>query len=147
MAKPPPRLVLKAAGGLNRSLFRLTNGKVGGSFRGARILLLTTTGRRSGRPRTTPLLYLEDGDDYVLTASYGGADVHPAWYQNLTATPDVAVEIGAGRERRRARTASGEERARLWPQVTAMYPAYDGYQAKTAREIPLVILERSRPAE
>jgi deazaflavin-dependent oxidoreductase (nitroreductase family) len=125
---------------VNRLLYRASGGKLGGSLRGAPILLLTTTGRSTGKRRTVPLLYLQDGDDLVVVASYGGLPEHPSWYRNLEASPDVEVEIGREREGRRARTATPEERARLWPKVVDMYPSYESYQRKTTREIPLVVL-------
>jgi deazaflavin-dependent oxidoreductase (nitroreductase family) len=125
---------------VNRTLYRLSGGKLGGSLRGAPILLLTTIGRSSGHPRTVPLLYLRDGDDLVVVGSYGGRPEHPAWYRNLEANPDVEVEIGRRRESRRARTTTPEERARLWPKLVELYPSYESYQRKTTREIPLVVL-------
>jgi len=111
------------------------------------VLLLTTTGRRTGKRRTAPLAYLEDGDALVLIASFGGADVHPAWYLNLVASPDVEVRVRGGTPRQmQARIAGAEERERLWPRVVEMWGGYARYQEKTAREIPLVILERPDPA-
>jgi deazaflavin-dependent oxidoreductase (nitroreductase family) len=133
-------LTIKAASFLNRALYRASGGRIGGTMRGAPILLLTATGRSSGKPRTVPLLYLKDGDELVVVASYGGRPEHPAWYRNVEANPDVEVEIGRERQRLRARTATPEERARLWPQVVDMYPSYETYQSKTTREIPLVVL-------
>lgn len=125
----------------NLALYRATGGRVGGSFAGAPVLLLTTTGRRSGKERTTPLLYLADGSSLVVVASAGGASKHPAWYLNLSANPEVEVQIRRDVERRLARTASLEERLELWPKVTAMYGDYETYQRRTEREIPVVILE------
>ena len=107
-------------------------------LRGNRVVVLTTRGRRSGKQRRTPLLAYEDGDRLVLVASFGGAPEHPHWYGNLTADPKVEVD---GRPYS-ARTATDEERDRLWPQVVERYPGYAGYQAKTSRRIPLVLLER-----
>ena len=132
---------VRALSRLNIAVYRSTGGRVFGRVGKAPILLLTTTGRRSGQPRTTPLLYLRDGDDVAVVASYGGRPSHPAWYLNLQADPDVEVQIGGGRERRVARTATAVERERLWPQLTAMYASYDAYQRKTGRTIPVVLLE------
>jgi deazaflavin-dependent oxidoreductase (nitroreductase family) len=132
----------RALNATHNALYRLTGGKVGGRFGKAPVLLLTTTGRKSGKQRTAPLLYLADGDDLVLVASKGGAPSHPAWFANLQAQPEVEVRVGSRRERRRARVADGEERKRLWTRVVEIYPAYDTYQTKTTREIPVVVLER-----
>ena len=108
------------------------------------VLLLTTRGRRSGRRRTVPLTYLRDGDDLVLIASYGGSPRHPAWFLNLAADPEVEVRIGRGRRRMKARRATPDERARLWPKVVETYDGYAAYQRRTTREIPLVFLSASR---
>jgi len=105
-------------------------------------LLLTTAGRRSGQPITMPLIYGEVGGKYVVVASKGGAPTHPGWYLNLVAQPAVEVQVRADRFRAAARTATGEERARLWQTMAAIYPPYNAYQAKTQREIPVVVLER-----
>lgn len=104
-------------------------------------LLLTTTGRRSGKPIVMPLIYGETGGNYVVVASKGGAPKHPGWYLNLAAHQDVEVQILARRFRATARTAGGAERAELWKQMAAIYSPYNDYQAKTDREIPVVVLE------
>ena len=104
-------------------------------------LLLTTTGRRSGKPIVMPLIYGETGGNYVVVASKGGAPKHPGWYLNLAAHKDVEVQILARRFQATARTASGAERAALWKQMAAIYPPYNDYQARTDREIPVVVLE------
>jgi deazaflavin-dependent oxidoreductase (nitroreductase family) len=135
------QFVFRAISALNAWLYRLSGGKIAGSMKGAPILLLTTTGRKTGKTRVTPLLYLRDGENIVLVASKGGAPKHPVWFLNLEANPDVGVEVGRTRERRRARQATPEERERLWPKVVEMYGGYADYQTKTTREIPLVILE------
>jgi deazaflavin-dependent oxidoreductase (nitroreductase family) len=119
-----------------------TNGEEGHIWRGAPTLVLTTTGRRSGKPRRTMLIYGRDGDNYLLVASQGGRPTHPLWYHNLVEQPEVQVQVLADRFTARARTATPEEKARLWPTMTALWPAYDDYQAKTTRDIPVVILER-----
>jgi F420H(2)-dependent quinone reductase len=125
-------------------LYRLSGGRLGGRFKKtAPVLLLTTTGRKSGKSRTTPLLYIEDGGRYVIVASVGGAPTHPSWYLNLRANPAATIQIGSRKLALTAETAPPEERARLWPLLTRMYPGYDDYQAKTSREIPLVILTPS----
>lgn len=126
----------------NLALYRATGGSVGGSHGGAPVLLLTTTGRRTGKERTTPLLYLTDDEALVVVASYGGAPKHPTWYLNLSANPEVRVQIRRNVERRRARTADAGERSRLWPKLLAMYGNYARYQQRTEREIPVVVLER-----
>ncbi len=120
-----------------------TDGAEGHDWNGTTALLLTTTGKRSGEPRVAPLIYQPYGDAYLVVASKGGADEPPAWYVNLQADPDVQVQIGAERFSARARTATPEERRAMWPVMTAVWPAYDDYQTKTAREIPIVVLERS----
>lgn len=128
-------------------LFRASGGRVGGRFRKiGPVLLLTTTGRKSGKQRTTPLLYAKDGEQYVIIASVGGAPRHPAWYLNLVHNPDATIQIGTRRIAVNAKTATPEERTRLWAVVTEMYPGYDRYQAKTTREIPVVVLTPSRPS-
>lgn len=131
----------KAMSKLNVWLYRATGGRLGGRFPGgAPLLLLTTIGRKSGEPRTTPLIYLADGDDLVLVASKAGVAQHPLWYSNLVANPDVEVEVGRARRPLRARTATPEEKARLWPKLVALYPPYQSYQDRTERDIPVVIL-------
>ncbi|MFT3927090.1 MAG: nitroreductase family deazaflavin-dependent oxidoreductase [Myxococcales bacterium] len=131
-------------GGLNTKLFRATKGKLGGSMQGAPILLLTTTGRKSGQARTTPLLYLRDGERYVIVASKGGFPSHPAWYLNLSDQPRVEVELGAEKLPMLARTANEQEKAHYWPLLVAMYKGYANYQERTDRPIPVVILEPAR---
>ncbi len=121
-----------------------TDGEDGHEWRpGVPTLLLTTLGRRSGKARRTPLIYGRDGDRYVVVASKGGSDTPPEWYLNLTAEPRVRLQVKADRFDAVARTASAEEKARLWPAMTAIWPAYDEYQTNTDRDIPLVILARA----
>lgn len=120
-----------------------TNGEEGHLWRGVPTLVLTTLGRRSGQPRRLALIYGEDGDHYVVVASKGGAEQHPEWYLNLLAHPEVQVQVKADRFRARARTATPEERTRLWPRMVAIWPDYAKYQKQTSRQIPLVILERT----
>ena len=122
--------------------YRATGGLVGHRVPGAPpMLLLDHVGAKSGKHRTTPLAYLGDGEDLVLVASKGGSPRHPAWFHNLRANPDTTAQVGSGRRAVRARVATAEERARLWPRVVQMYPGYRHYQRRTEREIPLVILE------
>jgi deazaflavin-dependent oxidoreductase (nitroreductase family) len=106
-------------------------------------LLLTTSGRRSGQPRTTPLIYGRAGEKYLIVGSRGGAPTHPGWYENLVANPVVRVQVMADRFKARARTATPAERPALWKTMAAIWPPYDEYQQRTAREIPVVILERT----
>jgi len=119
-----------------------TDGAEGHDWQGATVLILTTTGRRSGGPRSTPLIYGRHGADYVVVASKGGAEEHPAWYLNLSAEPEVAVQVRGDRFRARARTAAPDEKPELWTLMTDRWPAYDEYQRKTTRDIPVVVLER-----
>ena len=122
-----------------------TGGAEGHLWRGAPTLLLTTVGRRSGERRRTALIYGRDGEDYVVVASYGGAPKHPAWYLNLLDQPRVEVQVGDEVFPATARVADPLGRARLWPELARIWPAYDEYQRKTDREIPLVILGRTEP--
>jgi proline iminopeptidase len=123
--------------------YRETDGAEGHIWReGSTILLLTTTGRNSGQESTTPLIYGLDGDNPVIVASKGGAPEHPGWYRNLAKNPEVGVQILGDRFRARARTAEGEERARLWRTMNEIWPHYEEYATKTNREIPVVVLER-----
>lgn len=119
-----------------------TDGEDGHMWRGCPTLVLVTRGRRSGKLRRQMLIYGRDGDNYLIVASKGGADDHPLWYLNLTANPEVDVQVMADRFRARARTATPEEKPRLWSIMTGIYPPYNDYQAKTSRDIPIVILER-----
>jgi len=121
-----------------------TNGEQGHEWRpGVFTLLLSTRGRRSGRLRRTALIYGRDGDRYLVVASVGGAARHPGWYLNLVDQPRVEVQVGADRFPATARTATPEEKPRLWALMTAIWPAYEDYQRKTRRDIPVVILERA----
>ncbi|TML20564.1 MAG: nitroreductase family deazaflavin-dependent oxidoreductase [Actinobacteria bacterium] len=111
--------------------------------RGAKTLLLTTTGRKTGNQTTTPLIYEQAGDDYVVVASKGGAPAHPGWYRNLAKDPDVEVQVEGDVFPARARTATGEERERLWKLAARQWPDYDAYQTRTDREIPVVVINRA----
>ena len=135
-------LGFRILGGLHTKLYRLTGGKVGGKAGKAPVLLLTTTGRKSGQPRTNPLLYAHAGDNaYMVIASKGGADKHPLWYRNLQADPLAEVTVGRETHRVRARDAQGAERERLWRTLADLYPGYDKYAQKTSRRIPVVVLD------
>jgi deazaflavin-dependent oxidoreductase (nitroreductase family) len=134
------RLFLKFFSKVNVLVYRASGGRVGSRFKSAPVLLLTTTGRKSGKRRTTPLLYAEDGGRYIVVASVGGAPKHPTWYLNLGADAGATIQVGGRKLDVRAETAAPDERARLWTVMTRMYPPYDDYQAKTSREIPIVIL-------
>jgi deazaflavin-dependent oxidoreductase (nitroreductase family) len=123
--------------------YRATDGAEGHDWEGTQTLLLTTTGRRSGDQRTTPLIYAPAGDSFTVIASKGGSDEPPAWYLNLSDNPQVEVQVKGDRFKARARTASAEEKPELWRRMTAEWPSYDDYQKKTDREIPVVVLERS----
>lgn len=124
--------------------YRETGGAVGHIWRrGAKTLLLTTKGRTTGGPTTTPLIYEQDGDHYVVVASKGGARQHPGWYRDLAKDPNVEVQVLNSVFDARARTATGEERERLWRLAARQWPDYDAYQQRTEREIPVVVLERA----
>jgi deazaflavin-dependent oxidoreductase (nitroreductase family) len=120
-----------------------TDGRKGHRWSGVHTLLLTTRGRRSGKLRRTALIYGRDGDRYLVVASNGGAKKHPSWYLNLAESPEVSVQVGAETFTARALTATANERSRLWRSMTSIWPEYERYQAKTEREIPVMILERT----
>lgn len=148
---PLTPLVMKTMTAVHVSAFRATGGRVDGwspcpnPHRRLDFCLLTTTGRKTGKKRVRPLNCLIDGENVVLVASQGGLPRHPHWYLNLTANPEITVELGLrgrrGPQRMRARTATAEERAELWPRVVRIYRSYESYQSWTDREIPLVICE------
>ncbi len=130
-------------GGEHVRRYRETGGEVGHDWKeGSSVLLLTTTGRTSGEPRTTPLIYAKDGDRYVIVASKGGAPEDPGWYRNLRKAPEVELQVWDEVFRARARTAEGDERDRLWEKANEVWPHYAEYQERTEREIPVVVLER-----
>ncbi len=135
-------VVVRAMSAVNTWIYRASGGRLGNRFsHGAPVFLLVTKGRKSGEQRTAPLLYLEDGDRYVVVASKGGMSHHPAWFLNLEADPDCSIEIGRERLPMRARRASDDEKRALWPRLVEMYPPYADYQARTERNIPVVVLE------
>jgi deazaflavin-dependent oxidoreductase (nitroreductase family) len=123
-------------------VYRETGGERGYEWRGTTILLLTSVGRTSGEPRTTPLIHRADGGRWVVVASKGGAPENPAWFENLTSNPEATIQVRDEEIPVRASVAEGEERARLWSLMTEVWPAYDDYQLRTEREIPIVILAR-----
>jgi len=122
--------------------FHANGGKVGGGFEGAPMLLLHTTGAKSGRERVNPVVYQQVGDDIAVFASKGGAPTNPDWYRNLRANPDVTVEIGTETIPMHARVAQGDERTKIWEQQKKVMPGFAEYEGKTDREIPVVILSR-----
>lgn len=144
---PIQRLLGRAFIGAHLALYRATGGWIGGTMGSLRVLLLTTTGRRSGQPRTVPLVYFEDGDRLVVIGSKGGDPRDPLWWENLKATPLAQVQIGSRIRSVRARLATPAERERLWPRIKQENAFYAGYERKTSREIPVVILsdEPARP--
>lgn len=121
-------------------MYRVTNGKAGGRLAGGPVLLLTTTGRKSGRERTIPLLYLPDDDGLIVVGSNGGTATHPAWWLNLQDNLEATVDVGGRKTRVRATQAAPEEKERLWPRLVRMYGGYEDYKMRTDREIPVVIL-------
>jgi deazaflavin-dependent oxidoreductase (nitroreductase family) len=123
-------------------VYRETDGERGYRWRGTTILLLTSDGRTSGEPRTAPLIHRTDGEHWVVVASKGGSPENPSWYENLKANADATIQVNGEVIPVRASTAQGEERSRLWSLMTEVWPAYDEYQAKTSREIPVVVFER-----
>jgi deazaflavin-dependent oxidoreductase (nitroreductase family) len=134
----PPDLTLVGAEHIAR--YRETDGEVGYEWNGVTTLLLTTTGRKSGLPRTSALIFGRDGDDYLVVASTGGAPKHPSWYLNLLARPRASIQVKAAHIPVVARPASDEERPRLWRTVVGYWPNYEAYQTRTDRVIPIVVL-------
>lgn len=140
--------IIKWMSRFNVAAYRATGGRIGGKWRvgsafpwGIPVCLVTTIGRKTGQPRTVPLLFLEDGDKVVLVASQGGLPKHPLWFRNIQANPEVTVQIKSRIRTMRARVASDEERAAYWPRLRAMYPDFDNYQSWTDRVIPVVVCE------
>jgi F420H(2)-dependent quinone reductase len=132
--------LLNAMTGANVKLYRLSGGRLGGKVSGAPVLLLDHLGRKTGRPRTTPVLYMPDGDNLIVVASRAGSDVDPAWWLNLKANPATTVQVGSERRRVVARQATPEEKQRLWPRLVDAYSDYAVYQRRTTREIPVIVL-------
>jgi deazaflavin-dependent oxidoreductase (nitroreductase family) len=134
----PPDLALLGEEHIRR--YQETAGEVGYLWNGVPTLLLSTTGRRTGEPRTNALIFGRDGDDYLVVASMGGAPQHPQWYLNVTAHPEAEIQVRGDHLRVRAHTAGDDEKARLWQIVTGVWPNYDVYQTRTERVIPVVVL-------
>ncbi|HTN72639.1 MAG TPA: nitroreductase/quinone reductase family protein [Methylomirabilota bacterium] len=147
MARLKPRTI-RLIGRLHAWLWKLTGGKLGNAFGTAPFMMLTTRGRKTGRERTTPVLYFPYGADLIVVASFGGNDMHPAWYLNLESRPEAEVILKGKRRRLLANKVSPEEKELIWPQLIKMYPNFAIYQQRTRREIPLLQLsdraERSR---
>ncbi len=138
IAKP----IIRVMSAVNTWMYRASGGRVGGRWMyDAPIFLLTTVGRKSGQKRTTPLLFLEDGDRIVTVASQGGMSKDPLWIRNIDANPDVEAQVGSKKRSMRARRATAEEKAKYWPALCRMYPDYADYQARTIRDIPVVLLD------
>ena len=136
-----PAGALRAVGKLNVPIYRITRGRLMGKVGRAPVLLLTSTGRRSGQPRTAPVLYLADGERVIVIGSNAGNERAPAWSHNLKANPDAEVQIRGERRRVRARVAEGEERAELWRKVNVQYAGFDDYDERTSRDIAVFVLE------
>lgn len=132
----------RAFNAFHRSLLRASGGRIGGRAFGMPVVMLTTTGRKTGKRRTTMLTSpVREGDRVVLVASYGGDDRHPTWFLNLQANPDVEITMAGHRRAMRARVATGAEKGELWPEIVDAYKGYGQYQTRTARDIPVVLLE------
>jgi deazaflavin-dependent oxidoreductase (nitroreductase family) len=140
-AYQPPDLLLLGEEHVQR--YQETDGEVGYLWNGVPTLLLTTTGRKSGEARTTPLIFGRDGDDYLVVASMGGAPQHPNWYRNLLVDPSARIQVRGDRLEVTAQTADDDAKPRLWKIVTDVWPNYDVYQSRTDRVIPIVVLSRS----
>ena len=139
MARLKPRTI-RLIGRIHAWLWKLTGGKLGNAFGTAPFMMLTTRGRKTGREITTPVLYLQYGADLIVVASFGGNDMHPAWYLNLECCPEAEVILKEKRRRLRAYGVSPEERKVIWPRLVKMYPNFAIYQQRTRREIPLLRL-------
>jgi len=135
---------MKRIGKFHTRLYRATGGLIGGRIDGLDICLLTTIGRKSGQARTVPLPYFRDGERYLLVASFGGNEKNPAWVHNLTAHPEVQLQVGFRRMRAKATAADETERERLWQMITTEFPRYLAYQQKTERKIPVIVMEIAR---
>ena len=137
--------MFKVMSGVHSVLYRASRGRIAGRVGKLDVLLLTTTGRKTGKARTVPLLYTKTGGGYAVVASKGGAELDPAWCVNLRANPAALVELGGKRIRVKARETEGDERERLWRQMADGYKGYDNYKQKTSRQIPVFVLEPASP--
>lgn len=147
---PPGTLKAKLVNLIPRAnviVYRLSKGRFGGKQQDLPVLILHTLGRKSGKTRQSPLMYLQDGDDYVIVGSRGGSDAPPGWWLNLQAMPETTIEIKGSKRRVTARKATAEEKAAYWPRLIAGYGFYDDYQARTARDIPVVVLTPTTPGD
>ncbi len=135
-----PKPMIRLLGRVQGAIYRATGGRWVGKVGNAGVLLLTTTGRRSGKSRTVPLLYVPDGDAFVIVASQGGHDTHPAWYLNLHANPAATVQIGRRLTNVQAEELTGDARARVWESLVAVYADYAEYRTRTSREFPIIAL-------
>ena len=141
MAERVQRMVWRTANRFHVALYRLSSGRLGGRMMGGELLLLSTKGRHSGRSWTNPLLFVREGEAFVVIASNGGQNRHPAWFLNLQGDPRAQIQVGSRPIEVLARTATAEERAPLWQRIVASYPGYGKYERKRTLEIPLVFLE------
>ena len=139
--RAPGRTFIRLFSALNVALYRMSAGRIMGKFGGRSICLVTMRGARSGRTITRPLMHVPYGDGVILVASLGGAPSNPVWYHNLVANPDIDVQVGADKRSLRARLASAEEKAEVWPRCVESYPDYQTYQDRTERDIPVFICE------
>ena len=138
---PMNKTLMKVIGIVHTSLYKMSGGRLTRKMRGSEVVLLTTTGRKSGKKRTSPLFGLADGENWTVIASQGGHPEHPNWYLNLRDNPDVELQVGSETQRMRAETAEGAERERLWKSMAEMYDGYDEYQKLTTRVIPVFVLK------
>ena len=136
-------IIMKTMTAVHTAVYKASKGRFGNKMRKAPVLFLTVTGRKSGQPRTVPLLYLADGDRKIIVASKGGDHRHPVWYLNLVANPEATIEVAGQTEQVKATVLSPEEKAVLWPRLVEIYPGYAGYQRKTERDIPLIALTKA----
>ena len=142
MARLGPATI-RLIGRIHRWLWSFTGREFGTLMGKAPFLMLTTKGRKTGRTRTTPVLYLQDGADFIIVASFGGNDMHPAWYLNLEQCPEAEVTVNSEHRRVLARKVSAEEKALIWPRLVELYPQFTSYQRRTSREIPLMRLSKA----
>jgi F420H(2)-dependent quinone reductase len=142
MARLGPKTI-RLMGRIHRWLWSFTGRKFGNSMGEVPFLMLTTKGRKTGRARTTPVLYLLDGEDFIIVASFGGNDMHPAWYLNLEHRPEAEVTVKGEHRRVLARKVFTEEKKLIWPRLVELYPQFTSYQRRTSREIPLMRLSKA----